>query len=185
MRCLWSSTPVITGMLTSAIKQAVSPRRGEARKSAAERVVKSVAKLNDASPLNAANVSLKRFLIPAAEMPQDTAAIYARSAELLKKYPRDPRVRHFAAMSLANAGDLAGAEQQMRIGLAEKEIISRLLVPTARAHFEGYLALILNRQHRKDEAREFARSACQDTAPALATTRTLLIKSGLCETAKP
>jgi len=159
---------------------------------ALRRVAAVIVVIGLACTANAANASyngyrtfsLKRFLIPAAEMPQDTAAIYAKSSELLKKYPHDPRVRHFAAMSLANSGDLAGAEQQMRIGLAEKEIISRLLVPTARAHFEGYLAQILNKQNRKDEAREFARGACQDAAPALATTRTLLIKSGLCATAK-
>src|SRR5258707_11504274 len=36
MRCLWSSTPVIAGIWTSAIKQVVSMRRGEARKSAAD-----------------------------------------------------------------------------------------------------------------------------------------------------
>jgi hypothetical protein len=36
MRCLWSSTPVIAGIWTSAIKQAVSTKRGDARKSAAD-----------------------------------------------------------------------------------------------------------------------------------------------------
>src|SRR2546428_239369 len=36
MRCLYSSMPVIAGIWTSAIKQVVSMRRGEARKSAAD-----------------------------------------------------------------------------------------------------------------------------------------------------
>jgi hypothetical protein len=36
MRCRWSSTPVMAGILTSAIKQAVSTRQGDARKSAAD-----------------------------------------------------------------------------------------------------------------------------------------------------
>ena len=36
IRCLYSSTPVIAGIWTSAIKQVVSMRRGEARKSAAD-----------------------------------------------------------------------------------------------------------------------------------------------------
>jgi hypothetical protein len=36
MRCLWSSIPVIAGMLTSVIRQAVSTSRGDARKSAAD-----------------------------------------------------------------------------------------------------------------------------------------------------
>jgi hypothetical protein len=45
-RCLWSSSPVIAGMWTSAIKQAVSTRRGDARKSAADEKA-STAKPND------------------------------------------------------------------------------------------------------------------------------------------
>ena len=36
MRCRWSSIPVIAGIFTSAIRQAVSARRGDARKSAAD-----------------------------------------------------------------------------------------------------------------------------------------------------
>jgi hypothetical protein len=36
MRCLYSSTPVIAGIWTSAIKQVVSARREDARKSAAD-----------------------------------------------------------------------------------------------------------------------------------------------------
>src|ERR1700730_1993343 len=36
MRCLWSSIPVIAGILTSVIRQAVSTSRGDARKSAAD-----------------------------------------------------------------------------------------------------------------------------------------------------
>jgi len=36
MRCLYSSTPVIAGIWMSVIKQAVSARREDARKSAAD-----------------------------------------------------------------------------------------------------------------------------------------------------
>ena len=46
MRCLWSASPVIAGIWTSAIKQAVSARRGDARKSAADEKA-STAKPND------------------------------------------------------------------------------------------------------------------------------------------
>jgi hypothetical protein len=46
IRCLCSSTPVIVGMWTSAIKQAVSTRRGDARKSAAD------AKASTAKPID-------------------------------------------------------------------------------------------------------------------------------------
>jgi hypothetical protein len=42
MRCLQSSTPVMAGIWTSAIKQAVSARRGDARKSAADEKVSTL-----------------------------------------------------------------------------------------------------------------------------------------------
>jgi hypothetical protein len=45
-RCLWSSTPLVAGIWTSAIKQAVSTRRGDARNSAADEKA-STAKPND------------------------------------------------------------------------------------------------------------------------------------------
>lgn len=46
MRCLWSSSPVIAGICTSAIRQAVPTRRGDARKSPADEKV-STGKPND------------------------------------------------------------------------------------------------------------------------------------------
>ena len=128
--------------------------------------------------------ALKRFLIPVAEIPKDDATIYAKSAELLQKYPRDPRARHYAAISLARAKDFAGAEQQMRLGLAEEDIMRLTLAPTAKAYFQGYLALILLEEKRKDEPKQSARDACQSAAPALATTRARLTKFGLCEAPK-
>lgn len=127
---------------------------------------------------------LKRLLIPAADIPKDDATMYAKSAELLKKYPRDPRARHYAAMSLVKAKDLAGAEQHMRAGLAEEDILGTMLVPTAKPYFQSYLSLILHDENRKDEAKEFARAACLSTSPELTSMRARLIKFGLCETPK-
>jgi rhomboid protease GluP len=127
---------------------------------------------------------LKRLLIPAADIPKDDATMYAKSVELLKKYPRDPRARHYAAMSLVKAKDLAGAEQHMRAGLAEEDILRVMLVPTAKPYFQSYLSLILYDENRKDEAKEFAKAACLSPSPALVSTRARLIKFGLCETPK-
>ena len=130
------------------------------------------------------SLGLKRLLIPAADIPKDDATMYANSAELLKKYPRDPRARHYAAMSLVKVKDLAGAEQQMRAGLAEEDVLGKVLVPTAKPYFQSYLALILYDENRKGEAKEFARAACLSTSPELTSTRARLIKFGLCETPK-
>jgi rhomboid protease GluP len=121
--------------------------------------------------------NLKHLLIPAAEIPKDHAAIIARAADLLKAYPRDPRAHLYEAIALAKAKDLPGAEQQMRIGLSEQDILRVLLVPSAKTHLQSYLALILSDEHRRDEATEFAKAGCLDPSAAL---HAALGKVGLC-----
>jgi rhomboid protease GluP len=125
--------------------------------------------------------NLQRLLIPAAEIPKDLPAILAKAPELLKQYPRDPRARFYQAVTLVHADDLAAAETQMRIGLSEQDILRVLLTPTAKAHLQGYLALILTDEHRKDEAREFAKAGCLNASESF---HPALVKSGLCEAPK-
>ncbi len=110
--------------------------------------------------------NLHRFLIPAAEIPQGHAALLAKAPELLQQYPRDPRSHLYQAISLAHARDLAGAEAETRAALAERDILSTLLVPSFTDHLQAYLALVLTDQHRKDEARAFAKAACCDASAA-------------------
>jgi len=123
--------------------------------------------------------NLQRLLIPPAEIPKDLPTIVAKAPELLKQYPRDPRARFYQAVALAQAKDLPAAETQMRIGLAEQDILRVLLVPTAKGHLQAYLALILFDEHRKEEAREFAKAGCLDSSESL---QPALLESGLCDT---
>jgi rhomboid protease GluP len=125
--------------------------------------------------------NLQRLLIPAAEIPKDLPAILAKAPELLKQYPRDPRARFYQAVTLVQANDLAAAETQMRIGLSEQDILRVLLTATAKGHLQGYLALILTDEHRKDEAREFAKAGCLNASESF---HPALVKSGLCEAPK-
>jgi len=123
--------------------------------------------------------NLQRQLIPAAGIPRDFAAIVAKAPELLKQYPRDPRARFYQAVTLVQAKDLAAAETQMRIALAEQDILRVLLVPTAKGHLQAYLALILTDEHRKEEGRELAKAGCLDSSESL---QPALLESGLCDT---
>lgn len=125
--------------------------------------------------------NLQRFLIPTAEIPNNFEAIVAKAPDLLKQYPRDPRARLYQAIALVQAKDLAGAEKEMRIGLAEQDILRVLLTPASKIHFQSYLALILFDEHRKDEAMEFAKAGCLNPAAGLHPN---LVKAGLCEAAK-
>jgi rhomboid protease GluP len=122
--------------------------------------------------------NLQRQLIPASDIPRDFAAIVARAPELFKQYPRDPRARFYQAVALVQAKDLAAAETQMRIGLAEQDILRVLLVPTAKGHLQAYLSLILTDEGRMNEAREFAKAGCLDSSESL---QPALLEAGLCD----
>jgi rhomboid protease GluP len=123
--------------------------------------------------------NMTRSLIPAAELPKDTATVLAKAPELLKQYPADPRVHLYQAVALVQAKDLAGAEQEMRAGLANEDVLRLLFAPGLKTHLQSYLALILIDDRRKDEAVTFARAGCLDTK---ATLHGALVKAGLCET---
>jgi rhomboid protease GluP len=120
---------------------------------------------------------MARFLIPAADVSKGLPAIIAKAPELLTRYPRDPRSYLYQAIALIQAKDLAGAEKQMRAGLAEEDILRVLLTPMTKIHMQSYLALILTDEHRKDEAKEFAKAGCVNTSAPLHTS---LVKAGLC-----
>lgn len=125
--------------------------------------------------------NMTQLLIPMAEIPKDVPAIVAKASGLVKQYPDDPRSHLYQAIALVQAKDLAGAEQQIRVGLADKDKLRLLFTPVTRTHLESYLALILTDEHRKDEAMEFAKAGCRTASAPL---HTALVKAGLCEMPK-
>jgi rhomboid protease GluP len=125
--------------------------------------------------------NMTHLLIPAADIPKGTPAVVAKAPDLLKQYPADPRAHLYQAVALAQAKDLAGAEQQMRLALADNDKLRLLFAPWLKVHLESYLALILTDEQRKDEAAQFAKAGCLDTSAPL---HTALVKAGLCEMPK-
>jgi hypothetical protein len=118
-------------------------------------------------------------LIPDSEVPRgpprDAADAQARSAELVRKYPHDPRARLDRAAALLLAMDVAGAERELRAGLAEEKVLARLN-PAVSSLLRATLAKALMVQSRQDEAIATARPLCESETQF----RTEVAKVGLC-----
>ena len=128
--------------------------------------------------------ALADLLIPEAEFPASDDDARARAADLVARYPRDPRARLFRASALANDRDLAGAEQQLEAALAETEIMTTLFKGrTLEIRVRTFLAAVLLDDRKPAEAREAARSVCH-AGPDGQVPDTLQ-KLGVCEAANP
>jgi len=73
--------------------------------------------------------------------------------------------------------DFPAAEQELRIALAQKEVMDRFLPPSFKLTVLGALALALSGEQRLDEARETAMSVCQDESSSMSAR---LRTAGLC-----
>ena len=122
---------------------------------------------------------LSAGLAPQAVIPANDAAP-AQSADLVTRYPRDPRMHFLHAVALIRAKDSAGAEQALRAGLAEEALWRRAITGgdlPERIH--TILALVVLDSGRKDEAKEIAKPAC--AAGTTTQLRALLDRQKLCE----
>jgi rhomboid protease GluP len=125
--------------------------------------------------------TLDAFLIPDEQLPDSGAEVEAKAAELVARYPRDPRSWMYQAGMLIDRNDLPGAERALRKGLVEREILTTRFKPELEARMKGMLALVLNDSNRRVEAKPFAQPACGTTTEALEPIRELLLKAQLCE----
>lgn len=98
-------------------------------------------------------------LIPDNRLPKSNDEMRAHATELIEQFPRDPRPRFRRAADLLNANDLAGAEREARVGLAEENRWRTTLSPQLGYGLRVVLAIAVNKD-RRDEALQIARSAC-------------------------
>jgi rhomboid protease GluP len=98
-------------------------------------------------------------IVPDSEAPKNAAEWRQRSQALIEKYPRDPRPRYFRAIDLIDANDMAGAEQELRMGLAEVALWRRALNPEFELHMKAALAVVLAKD-RLAEGRAVATPVC-------------------------
>lgn len=129
-------------------------------------------------PQNYRNATLVAALIPAADYPKSDDEANQRAAELVEKYPRDPRAHYFHAIALWNGNDTAGAEKELRTGLADEASWKPLLVPQVSVLLRVALAVLLAQDDRADEAKGVAQPVCGLAMQG--ESRELLEKYSLC-----
>jgi rhomboid protease GluP len=126
-------------------------------------------------------IGLRAMLIPNSELPRTDGQMEAQAESLAVRYPRDPRLRLFRGAALLDAGDLAGAERELRAGLADAEMLRDLLPPLVEALLRTNLAIILNEDQQKADAKAIAGPVCRLDAAENRPNRTRLKRIGLCD----
>ena len=129
-----------------------------------------------ASRYSAYATDAKRF-IRSSELPATLNIGPRRSAELLARYPKDPRSHLMHAFSLLEARRLTEAEAQLRtsIALASSDAGDRQI----RTHAQAILAVILANQGRRSEAKTLAAAGCHPNGRT--TIKRVLERVRLCD----
>ncbi|NFV80484.1 rhomboid family intramembrane serine protease [Magnetospirillum aberrantis SpK] len=115
-------------------------------------------------------------LAPSSEFPADRAEARRRSAELVARYPADPRAHWARALALVEARDLPAAERELRAGLALPTALA-LFEPRLRWEMSGMLSIILNERGEQTEAKSVAAPVCAEEKGEM---RAQLAETGLC-----
>ncbi|HKA72276.1 MAG TPA: rhomboid family intramembrane serine protease [Xanthobacteraceae bacterium] len=119
-------------------------------------------------------------LFPQALLPKSDVDARAQSADLVARYPRDPRARLFRAAALLETNDKMGAERELRAGLAEEQLWRSMFNPDLSIRLHTMLATLLADTQRPDEARAIAQPVCAATTSG--AMRALLDRAKLCGT---
>jgi rhomboid protease GluP len=132
---------------------------------------------------------LRALLIPNNVLPRTDEQWKSQAASLADRYPRDPRPRLFRGATLLDAGDFAGAERELRAGLADVETFGDMLPKQVETLLRTNLAVGLYgggpggkvTPEARAEAKEIAAPVCRlDTADSRAM-RARLRRMGVCE----
>lgn len=116
---------------------------------------------------------------PPGTLPASEEAARNQSADLVARYPRDPRAQFMHAITLLRSGDSAGAEKALRAAMAEENLWRRTLTSGELSErIRAVLALVLVDSGRRDEARDIVRPACAGAMPA--SLRAALDQQKLC-----
>ncbi len=130
-------------------------------------------------PKNYRIQTISAGLISATDLPKSDDEINKRSAELVEKYPRDPRSHYFRGIALWNERKMKDAEKAFRLALADEDLWRPLLVPDFTVRLHVLLAVLLAEDGRKDDAKTAAKRACE-LASAGNPMRQFLDKHSLC-----
>jgi hypothetical protein len=94
------------------------------------------------------------------DWPSDFIEAKRRSLAAIAEHPRDPRPHFAHAAVLAEAKDLDGAEREMRVILADQDMLALPRFQVLDRNVRYLLSRLLLDTHRHDEAREIASPLC-------------------------
>jgi rhomboid protease GluP len=126
-------------------------------------------------------LELQAMLIPDSQFPRTDAEWKAQVDNLAARYPHDPRPRLYRGITLLDAGDLAGAERELRAGLADAQTFKDVLPPQVEALLRTNLASTLNANRQTAEAKSIAEPVCRPDRAETRSLRSRLRRLGLCE----
>lgn len=100
------------------------------------------------------------LLIPYTEMPKDKYHAMAQSADLIARYPADPRSHYFRGLYFAEQNDMPSAAEELRRALAAEDAHPNSVAPELDRGIHMMLALIIRAEGDADAARAMAKGSC-------------------------
>jgi rhomboid protease GluP len=125
-------------------------------------------------------LEMRAMLMPNSQLPRTDAEWKAQVESLATRYPHDPRPRLFRGVSMLETGDFAGAERELRAGLADAVAVKDLL-PQAETLMRTNLAIALSSGKQPAEARTVAGPVCALDTAENRSMRTRLKRIGACD----
>jgi hypothetical protein len=119
-------------------------------------------------------------LIPQAELPKTVADGATNSADLVARFPGDPRAHFYRAVKFLHDHDAVAAEQELRTALSERAVLTKAFSPKYEQGLHMMLALALLTQGRRDDANSEAQPVCNADVPELETVLRHLKNAGIC-----
>lgn len=127
-----------------------------------------------------ASFALDEVLIPENQLSKQDSVATISAAELVSRYPHDPRSHLALAEDLIKQQDFLGAEKELRTGLSDDQILKSKFKPDLEIYMRTKLALLLVDKGEPAEAKVAARYACA-TALAENPIRKYLVQAQLCD----
>jgi rhomboid protease GluP len=119
-------------------------------------------------------------LMPESEIPRSLEEGSPRSADLVDRYPQDPRAHFYRAVFFLKQKDLGDAERELRAALTQEQVFGLDNPPGLKSSLNMMLALVLVYEGRMPEAKAMAGSACDPQGRELHELRAMLEEKGVC-----
>jgi rhomboid protease GluP len=124
--------------------------------------------------------SLPLTLMPDRELPKTLKEGTPRSADLVSRYPQDPRAHFYRAVFFLERKDLADAERELRVALTQQLVFGLDNPSGLTSSLNMMLALVLVYEGRMPEAKAMAGSACAPQGRELRELRQMLVEKAVC-----